>query len=98
MIQHRPYTDTVDSWACGILCYEFIAGRAPFTGPNNDKTYENITAGEYTCDSSVISQDAQSFISSALRPDPIKRYTCGELFLHKWVQKQGIYLQLNPTN
>jgi serine/threonine protein kinase len=32
MIRREPYTETVDSWTCGILCYELIAGHTPFAG------------------------------------------------------------------
>ena len=32
MLNHLPHSDTVDSWTCGVLCYEFLVGKAPFTG------------------------------------------------------------------
>ena len=31
---------------------------------------------------------AKSFIGVSLRLDPVKRYSCGELYLHQWIQEQ----------
>ena len=36
-----------------------------------------------------MSDGVKSFLSVSLRIDPEKRYSCGELFLHKWVQEQN---------
>ena len=35
MLTHQHYSDSEDSWTCGVLCFEFITGKAPFTGTVN---------------------------------------------------------------
>lgn len=67
MIQHRQYSDSVDSWTCGILCFEFITGKAPFTGASNDETYDRIVAGVFVFPEEM-SAGARHFISVSLRP------------------------------
>ena len=32
MITHQRYDETVDSWTCGVLLYEFLTGSTPFVG------------------------------------------------------------------
>ena len=32
MLHGQSYTAAVDCWTCGVLCYELMMGRAPFTG------------------------------------------------------------------
>jgi serine/threonine protein kinase len=52
---------------------------------NDQETYENILAGKFVFPESF-SSGCKSFISVALRLDPVKRYTAGELYLHPWTQ------------
>lgn len=88
MVSHQRYSDTVDSWTCGILLFEFLTGSTPFTGLNQHDIYGKVTAGKYTCPS-YISDGAKSFITVSLRTDPLQRYTAGELFLLPWTQAQN---------
>ncbi len=39
MLLLQPYNDTVDSWTCGVLCYEFLVGKAPFSGKVINKSF-----------------------------------------------------------
>lgn len=87
MIQNKTYSEAVDSWTCGILCFEFLTGYPPFCGMDQHEKYSNILSGVYTCPA-FISEGSKSFISSALQIDPTKRYSAGELFLHPWTQSQ----------
>ncbi len=32
MLHQNGYTTAVDCWTCGVLCYELLMGKAPFTG------------------------------------------------------------------
>lgn len=41
MLNHQPYSTTVDSWACGVLSYEFLVGYTPFLGTVSRKSQIN---------------------------------------------------------
>lgn len=43
LVYSEPYDEKVDLWAVGILTFELLIGHAPFTGPNENATYSNIT-------------------------------------------------------
>lgn len=47
MLSQQPHSNMTDSWTCGVLCYELIYGKAPFTGANHQETYKNIAKGAY---------------------------------------------------
>jgi aurora kinase len=88
MIQHQQYSTAVDSWTVGILCYEFLVSRPPFTGSNNHETFSNILGCNYICPD-YITEGPKSLISCALRINKEKRYSAGELYLHPWIQEQS---------
>lgn len=87
MIANQAYSNVVDSYCAGVLCYEFLVGKAPFTGSSHHETYANILKGEYTVPD-YVSIGAKSFISYALRANPEKRYSAGELYLLPWTMEQ----------
>jgi aurora kinase, other len=39
MISHQQYSNSVDSWTCGVLCYEFLTGKVPFVGQVNPSLF-----------------------------------------------------------
>jgi serine/threonine protein kinase len=87
MIMRQSYSETVDSWTAGVLAYEFLVGRPPFMAPTQQEAYSKILEADYTCPPHV-SIGPRHFLSCALRVNPIKRYSAGELFLHGWIQEQ----------
>ncbi|EGR31071.1 protein kinase domain protein [Ichthyophthirius multifiliis] len=42
MVQRKQYDFSVDIWSLGILTYELIFGKAPFTAFNNDATFNKV--------------------------------------------------------
>lgn len=97
MITHSTYTNVIDSWTCGVLLYEFLTGRAPFTGLTQHETFANILSGTYVCPPSF-SEGVISFLGCALRVNADKRWNAGELFMHPWTQEQDeSYLEPQTT-
>ncbi|KAG0255011.1 Serine/threonine kinase [Mortierella polycephala] len=46
IIEERPYDRSVDWWAFGVLMYEMLLGRAPFSGEEEDDIYDSIMDDE----------------------------------------------------
>ncbi|KAL7985625.1 hypothetical protein Chor_004195 [Crotalus horridus] len=42
MIEGSPHDENVDVWCVGILCYECLAGYAPFEAPTRMETFRRI--------------------------------------------------------
>lgn len=42
MIEDSPHDENVDIWCVGVLCYEFLAGYAPFEAPTRIETFQKI--------------------------------------------------------
>ena len=42
MIEYKIYNNSVDIWSVGVLTFELLVGRAPFTGKNHEETFEKV--------------------------------------------------------
>ncbi|KAG9325403.1 hypothetical protein KVV02_002639 [Mortierella alpina] len=46
ILEEQPYDRAVDWWAFGVLMYEMLLGRAPFSGEEEDDIYDSILEDE----------------------------------------------------
>ncbi|KAG0222819.1 Serine/threonine kinase [Mortierella sp. GBA43] len=46
ILEEHPYDRAVDWWAYGVLMYEMLLGRAPFSGEEEDDIYDSILEDE----------------------------------------------------
>ncbi|KAF8928344.1 Serine/threonine kinase [Haplosporangium gracile] len=46
ILEEVPYDRAVDWWAYGVLMYEMLLGRAPFSGEEEDEIYDSIMDDE----------------------------------------------------
>lgn len=92
MIMNKPHSETVDSWAVGILCYELLVGCTPFKGKgtNRDETFTNIISGSMEITPIYsFSESLQNFLACCLVYDSSLRSTCSQLLTtHVWVLSQ----------
>jgi serine/threonine protein kinase len=85
MVNGESHDKSVDYWAIGILCYEFLVGRPPFESPNQSETYTKIKNLSFTFPSHV-STGARDLIRKLLVLDPLKRINLEEVMEHEWIQ------------
>lgn len=85
------YNVVVDSWAVGCLAYELLAGYPPFSANTQQQVVHNINNMDvqYT---KRMSEDAVSFIKSALEKHPHDRATSTELIKHPWILQHMVSL------
>ncbi|GAA6025987.1 hypothetical protein JCM11491_000590 [Sporobolomyces phaffii] len=82
----RAYGAEVDWWACGIVLYELLYGRAPFFAEGIAETYERIIDFQEYLDvptTTSVSQEARDFIALLL-VEPGDRPTAQEIKRHRW--------------
>lgn len=90
------YDDSVDQWCLGILCYEFLVGRAPFESDGTINTYDKIRRLEIHYPS-YLSPGSKDVISNLLKKPGSQRITLVEVMQHPWVklnmQRRNIQLK-----
>jgi hypothetical protein len=89
--QNKEFTEYVygsqaDVWAVGILAFELLTGRAPFSDENRADTYENIVSKDPQIPS-WISRYARNFIRQTLSKDPDSRPSVQQLKQHPWLNR-----------
>ncbi|CAJ0844522.1 12664_t:CDS:2, partial [Entrophospora sp. SA101] len=87
------YDLKVDSWALGVLCYEFLIGAPPFAdSPNTYETFERIVRVDFQFPDEL-SPEAKDLISSLLCRDPKQRIPLEDVSKHPWIVKNLKYLK-----
>lgn len=74
----RPYDRAVDWWGLGILLYEMLQCRSPFSGEDEDEIYDQILSESQPEFSPDMQESSVSAVQGFLQRDPEKRLGCGE--------------------
>ena len=105
MINGTEQTEKLDIWTMGILMFELLHGKAPFSlnkkfSPRNklQEIQRDILKGEITF-SRNISLEAQEIIKAMMDPDPLMRPTAYELLTFPFFTSRYPFLaSLNVKN
>jgi aurora kinase len=72
MVEGREHDEQVDTWALGILLYEFLVGVPPFETESHSATYRRIQRVDIRWPHGL-PEDAKDLISKLLKKDPRQR-------------------------
>lgn len=105
MIQGTEQTEKLDIWTMGILMFELLHGKAPFSlnkkfSPRNklQEIQRDILRGEISF-AKDISEEAQEIIRAMIEPDPLMRPTAYELLTFPFFTSRYPFLaSLNVKN
>lgn len=86
MIESQPHNHTVDNWALGILCYEFLVGVPPFEEPDKTATYKRIVNIDIKFPK-FMDEDAIDLIRRLLMKSPGSRLDLNKVLHHRWIIK-----------
>jgi len=84
----KPYSNSVDIWAIGVITYVMISGHLPFAAETPSKLYRQIVGAKYAYSREVwkhASDGAKDFIDKLLQVDPEKRPKAVEARKEQWV-------------
>ena len=94
VIVGHNHNQVVDYFALGVLTYEFMMGKRPYTGKNRREIKEKIIATQFIIPQDKIpegwSNDAADFINKLLQRKPANRLglrSAKEVKDHPWIKK-----------
>jgi len=97
----KRYSESIDLWAMGVLCFELSFGYLPFA-VKNGKVHEIVQKaakgfhneerpgkGPWFPQGTKVSKELKSFIVQLLKLDPAQRMTAKESLSHPWIRGSG---------
>ena len=94
MIEEKGHGPEVDIWALGVLCFELLTGKLPFTGKNNQELYKNIKALNINWQGDDFNPLAKNLITKILRYDPKDRPSLDEILTQPWFESYPLSIPL----
>ncbi|XP_068117325.1 serine/threonine-protein kinase H1 [Hyperolius riggenbachi] len=88
ILVRKPYTNSVDMWALGVISYILLSGTMPFEDDNRTRLYRQILKGKYSYSGEPwpsVSNLAKDFIDRLLMVEPSERMTASQALKHPWV-------------
>lgn len=97
MILESGHNEKLDVWTLGVLTYELIVGKAPFSpskGIKNQKLanreLEKNIMKRVPAFPKHVSKEAMNLIMALLQKNPKFRPDCKEALSHAWFQNKGL--------
>ncbi|ORZ04560.1 aurora kinase A-like protein [Lobosporangium transversale] len=91
MVEGRVHSNRVDVWSLGVLCYEFLVGKPPFEGlqeEDRQATYSRIAKVDLDIPE-TISSEARDLILKLLKYHPDHRLGLERVLLHPWITRHN---------
>ena len=86
IMKYRKYDTKADLWSLGIIFYQMLTGKTPYTANSHAELMENIEHKSIIFPMSIkISSSAIDLLTKLLKKTSKERMTWEELFDHEWL-------------
>ncbi len=86
LLANRGYDGAAaDTWSCGVILFELLAGYLPFDDRNLMSLYRKISRAEYTCPE-WFTPSQKKLIYRILEPNSRRRISIADIIEHEWFQ------------
>lgn len=86
-----------DLWSLGVMLYEALAGRTPFSGVSLAAILRAALRHEYAPLPPEVSPECRDLVAALLQPDPQRRISLEEALQHPWLRRGLQHLrELSP--
>lgn len=88
ILLRKPYNQSVDLWAIGVVAYILLSGRMPFDDDNRTRLYRKILRAKYSFTGDPwkdVSSAGKDFIDKLLVINPAERLTTIQAIKHPWI-------------
>jgi len=84
MLKSEDYNQSVDIWSLGVVAYQILTGKVPFSGSDQAEILNNIITKEIKYPG-FLSASCKNFLHGILTKEPEKRLTIMEILQHPWI-------------
>ncbi|CAL9083187.1 unnamed protein product [Musa acuminata var. zebrina] len=90
VMELKKYDGKADLWSVGVIFYQLVTGKTPFTANNQIELLQNIVNAKQLCFPSHhnLSSDCMDLCQKLLHPNAVERLTFEEFFNHQFLSKQ----------
>ncbi|XP_035867936.1 serine/threonine-protein kinase H1 isoform X1 [Phyllostomus discolor] len=89
VLVRKPYTNSVDMWALGVIAYILLSGTMPFEDDNRTRLYRQILRGKYSYSGEALFPTSFSFLLLGPHPPPARSQGGGFCLVRKPKHRDG---------
>lgn len=88
--QKTGYTNSADVWSLGIILYEMIFGKHPFSSCNDINTLMELKIDYKNIKSELVSNDCIDLLKKMLISSESDRIDINDIYINKWINSASV--------